>query len=109
MCETPSVLYALAGSLGTRAVAFEWSHEEMEEPLQDFLHGGGSHFERLWSLPGSAEFFCGDGRIAAGHFALLQRLRDEGCLDRSSPTIGSTPSHHRTIGGHEIGRWPSDC
>lgn len=29
--ETPSVLYALAAALGTRAIALEWSHEEMEE------------------------------------------------------------------------------
>ena len=39
--------------------------------------------ECLWRLPASAEFFCGDGRIAAGHFALLQRLYGgEGRLDQ---------------------------
>ena len=79
--ETPSVLYALASALGTRAVALEWSHEEMEGPLQEFLRSGSFDFDRLWSLPASAEFFCGDGRIAAGHFALLRRLRREGRLD----------------------------
>jgi hypothetical protein len=80
--ETPSVLYALARALGTRAVAFEWSHEEMDEPVQLLLQNGAFDFERLWSLPASAELWCGDGRIAAGHFALLQRLRDEGRLDQ---------------------------
>lgn len=80
--ETPSVLYALAVALGTRAVAFEWSHEEMEVPVQRFVRSGSFDFEELWSLPPSAEFFCGDGRIAAGHFALLQRLRREGRLDQ---------------------------
>jgi hypothetical protein len=35
--ETPSVLYRLASVLGTRAVAFEWSHEEMDEPVREFL------------------------------------------------------------------------
>lgn len=80
--ETPSVLYALAVALGTRAVAFEWSHEEMEVPVQAFLRGGSFDFDALWSLPASAEFFCGDGRIAAGHFALLQRLHREGRLDQ---------------------------
>jgi hypothetical protein len=80
--ETPSVLYALASALGTRAVALEWSHEEMDEPVQSFLHGGSFDFECLWRLPASAEFFCGDGRIAAGHFALLQRLYGEGRLDQ---------------------------
>ncbi len=80
--ETPSVLYALAVALEARAVAFEWSHEEMEAPVQAFLRSGLLDFEELWSLPPSAEFFCGDGRIAAGHFALLQRLRRESRLDQ---------------------------
>lgn len=62
MRETPSVLYALASALGTRAVALEWSHEEMEAPLQEFLCSGSFDFDRLWSFPASAEFFCGDGR-----------------------------------------------
>lgn len=80
--ETPSVLYGLAVELRTRAVAFEWSHEEMDEPVQSFLRYGSFDFERLWSLPDSSEFFCGDGRITAGHFALLERLRLEGRLDQ---------------------------
>jgi hypothetical protein len=80
--ETPSVLYSLATTFNTRAVAFEWSHEEMDGPVQDFVRSGSFDFDRLWSLPGSAEFFCGDGRIAAGHFALLRRLRDERRLDQ---------------------------
>ncbi len=80
--ETPSVVYALAVALGTRAVAFEWSHEEMEAPVQAFLRSGSFDFEALWSLPSSSEFFCGDGRITAGHFALLQRLHREGRLDQ---------------------------
>ena len=80
--ETPSVLYALASALEIRALAFEWSHEEMDQPVQDFLRRGAFDFERLWTLPPSAEFFCGDGRIAAGHFALLRRLREEGRLDQ---------------------------
>ena len=80
--ETPSVLHALAQVLGTRAIAFEWSFEEVDEPLQGFLRAGEFDFDRLWSLPGSAEFFCGDGRFAAGFFRLLQRLRGEGRLDQ---------------------------
>src|SRR5207302_2744597 len=80
--ETPSALHALAVALGTGAVAFEWSHEEMEATVQSFIRSGSFDFEELWSLPPSAEFFCGDGRITAGHFALLQRLRREGRLDQ---------------------------
>jgi hypothetical protein len=56
--ETPSVLYALASVLGTRALALEWSHEAMDEPVQTFL------------------------RSAAGQFALLQRLHLERRLDQ---------------------------
>jgi hypothetical protein len=54
----------------------------MDEPVQRFLDTGSFDFERLWSLPASSEFFCGDGRITAGHFALMQRLRSEGRLDQ---------------------------
>lgn len=54
--ETPSVLYALTSALGTRAVALEWSHEEMEAPLQELLRSGSFDFDRLWSFPASAEF-----------------------------------------------------
>ena len=75
--ETPSVLYALAVALDARAVAFEWSHEETDGPLQTFLGRGSFDFDELWSLSADAEFFCGDGRITAGHFALLERLRRE--------------------------------
>jgi hypothetical protein len=75
-------LLALASALGTRAIAFEWSHAGMDEPVQELLRRGWFDFERPWSLPASVEFFCGGGRIAAGHFALLQRLRDAGRLDQ---------------------------
>lgn len=83
MYETPAVVYSLAVSLGTRALAFEWSHEEMDEPVQDFVRSGSFDFDRLWRLPPSAEFFRGDGRITTGHFALLQRLRAEGRLEQA--------------------------
>lgn len=80
--ETPSVLYSLATTLDTRAVGFEWSHEELDAALQEFLRTGALDLTRLWQLPSSSEFFCGDGRITAGHFALLRRLRHEGRLDQ---------------------------
>jgi len=80
--ETPSVLYALAVALGIRALAFEWSHEEVDATVQGFLRDGSFDFDRLWSLPTSSEFFCGDGRVTAGHFALLQRLYTEGRIDQ---------------------------
>jgi len=80
--ETPAVLYALMNALGVRTVALEWSYEELDGAVQAFLRTGSFDFAALWSLPASAEFFCGDGRITAGHFALLERLRREERLDR---------------------------
>jgi hypothetical protein len=80
--ETPGVLLALAQALGTRAIAFEWSWEELDELVQDYVAGASLDLGRLWSLPAWAEVFGGDGRVTAGHFALLQRLRDERRLDQ---------------------------
>jgi hypothetical protein len=81
--ETPAALYALARALPTRAIAFEWSHEEMRDEVEAFMEHGAFEFARLWSsLPATAEFFGGDGRITAGHFALLGRLKDEAVLDQ---------------------------
>jgi hypothetical protein len=80
--ENPDVLYALAVELRAQAIALEWSYEEMQKPLDDFLETGSFDFEALWSLTPTAEFFCGDGRITAGHFALLERLRREGRLEQ---------------------------
>ncbi len=111
--ETPNVLHSLAAALGARAVAFEWSHEEMDDPVQDFIRGGSFDFDRLWSLPASAEFFCGDGRITAGHFALLQRLRDERRLDQvilfdrldPEPPPADWLSRERELADRLLGEW----
>lgn len=81
--ETPSFLYALAVALDARAVAFEWSHEEMDGPVQEFVRGGSFDFEELWSRRADAELFSGDGRVTAGHFALLERLRRDGRLEQA--------------------------
>lgn len=78
--ETPGALYALARATGARALALEWSHEEMEDVVQQFVGSGTLDLDALCSLPPTAELFCGDGRITAGHFALLLRLRVEGRL-----------------------------
>ena len=79
--ETPGVLYALVTELGIRTIAFEWSHEEMDDVVRPFLESGAFDFERMWTLPASAEIFCGDGRITAGHFALCN-----GCATKSGST-----------------------
>ena len=80
--ETPGVLLALARSLDTRAVAFEWSWQELDEHVQPFVRSGALDVGGLWSLRPGAELFGGDGRVTAGHFALLERLRAEGRLEQ---------------------------
>jgi hypothetical protein len=74
--ETPSVLWTLAHELDARGLALEWSHDELGEFVRDL------DLERLWSLPPTAEAFCGDGRFTAGHVALLRRLREERRLEQ---------------------------
>ena len=80
--EAPNAVYALACVLGTRALALEWSHQEWDAPVRAFLREGTFDFEQLWSLPATAEFFSGDGRVSAGVFALLRRLRCESRLEQ---------------------------
>ncbi len=80
--ETPAVLYALITALGLRAVAFEWSHDELDGLVRRSLATGFFDLQDYWALPASSEFFAGDGRITAGHFALLERLRSEDLLDQ---------------------------
>jgi hypothetical protein len=80
--ETPAVLYAIIDALDVRAVALEWSHDELGGHVDRSLANGSLEFDEYWALPPSAEFFAGDGRITAGHFALLERLRAEDRLDQ---------------------------
>jgi hypothetical protein len=81
--ETPTVLYALAEALDTRALALEWSYEEVNDQLQAFVAGEPFDLDELWALPATSDFFAGDGRVSAGHFALLERLREEGRLEQA--------------------------
>ena len=70
--QTPRVLYTLVRRLGLRGLALEWAEEELED----------LDLERLWQLPADAELFSGDGRITAGHFALIEGLRRAARLDQ---------------------------
>jgi hypothetical protein len=87
----PAVLYALTQALGARALAFEWSHDELGEIVRRFITTGTFDLEAVWSLPADAEAFAADGRFTAGHVALLERLHAEGtlgqviALDRRDP------------------------
>lgn len=78
--ETPAVVLAVAEAADADGIALEWSHEEMGGLLHRAVTDGTLELDGLWSLPPTAEAFCGDGRITAGHFAMLQRLRELGRL-----------------------------
>jgi hypothetical protein len=80
--ENPRVVYALAQRLGTRALALEWSHDELDAFAQPLVAEGALDLEALWALPAEAEAFCGDGRFTAGHVALLTGLGAEGHLEQ---------------------------
>jgi hypothetical protein len=81
----PAVLYGVAHALGARALALEWSHDELGELVERFLADGRFDLDALWDLPQDAECFSADGRFTAGHVALLERLHREDALDQLIP------------------------
>jgi hypothetical protein len=78
----PAVLERVAAGLGATAFAFEWSHDELGPLLDHVVARGRFDVEALWSLPPAAEAFNGDGRLTAGHVALLERLWRDGRLSQ---------------------------
>jgi hypothetical protein len=80
VAQTPLAILGLASRLGARALAFEWSYDELDEVVQPVLLTGTVDSDALWTLPPSAEVFSGDGRFTAGHVRLLEHMSDR--LDR---------------------------
>jgi hypothetical protein len=80
VAQTPLAILGLAQRLGVRALAFEWSYDELDDVVQSVLSTGTVTSDALWRLPPSAEVFSGDGRFTAGHVRLLEHLGDQ--LDR---------------------------
>jgi hypothetical protein len=74
VAQTPRAILGLASRLAVRALAFEWSYDELDDVVQPVLSTGSIDSELLWSLPPSAEVFSGDGRFTAGHVRLLEHL-----------------------------------
>jgi hypothetical protein len=74
--QTPRAILGLATRLGVRALAFEWSHDELDDVVQPVLSTGRVDSGALWALPHWAEVFSGDGRVTAGHVRLLEDLAD---------------------------------
>ncbi len=70
--ENVDIIYTLFKKLGFRKLALEWN-KELRESAEKFLQTGELDFEAIKDSP--------DGRITAGHFALLKKLKDEGLLE----------------------------
>ena len=71
--ENPDIIYTLYKKFGFRNIALEW-HPKLRVTAEQFLKTGNIDFAAIQDSP--------DGRITAGHFGLLKRLRNEGLLRR---------------------------
>jgi len=76
VAQTPLAILGLTRRLGVRALAFEWSYDQLDDVVQPLLSTGSVASDALWRLPPSAEVFSGDGRFTAGHVRLLEHLSD---------------------------------
>jgi len=71
--ENADVIYTLFKKFGFRQLALEWE-SGLKAVAEKYLETGEIDFDRIQDSP--------DGRITAGHFALLKTLKDDGLLDR---------------------------
>ncbi len=71
--ENPDIIYTLFKKFGFRNLALEWE-PSLKEKAERFLNGEVLDFDSVKDIP--------DGRITAGHFALLKKLKEEGLLEK---------------------------
>ena len=71
--ENVDIIYTLFKKFGFRQLALEWK-PSLQIVADKFLESGELDFDAIKDSP--------DGRITAGHFALLRRLKDEGLLEQ---------------------------
>ena len=71
--ENVDIIYTLFKKFGFRQLALEWTPKS-GELVKKFIESGDIDFEVIENSP--------DGRITAGHFALIKKLKDEGLLDK---------------------------
>ena len=81
--ENVDIVYTIFKKFGFKKLALEWD-ERLREQADKFLQSGELAFEAIKVSP--------DGRITAGHFALLKKLKDEGLLEALVCFDGATPS-----------------
>jgi hypothetical protein len=82
VAETAAAVGALARELGARALAFEWSFDELGELVEDALSTGRFDLDLLWDLAGDGDVFAGDGRFTAGHVRVVEQLVAAGELEQ---------------------------
>ena len=71
--ENPLIIYTLIKQLGCRGLALEW-RGSLKSVVQTFIETGQLAYDAIEDNQ--------DGRITAGHFALLRKLHTEGLLDQ---------------------------
>ncbi len=71
--ENADVIYTLFKKFGFCQLALEWD-SGLKAVVEEYLETGEIDFEAIQESP--------DGRITAGHFALLKKLKDEGLLEK---------------------------
>lgn len=70
--ENIDIIYTLFKKFGFRKLALEWM-PELKKVVEQYLESGELDFSTIQDSP--------DGRITAGHFALLKNLKSEGLLE----------------------------
>lgn len=73
VAENPNIIYRLFKKFGFKRVALEWNGQKLQDIVNTFLATGYLDLEAIKD--------SGDGRITAGHFALLKKLKEEGLLE----------------------------
>ncbi len=70
--ENVDIIYTLFKKFGFKKLALEWN-KKLQGQVDKFLQSGELDFEEIKDSP--------DGRITAGHFSLLKKLKKEGLLE----------------------------
>ncbi len=81
--ENADIIYTLFKKFGFKKLALEWNNE-LQDTAENFLQTGELDFAAIKDSP--------DGRITAGHFALLKKLQDDGLLETLVCFDGEMPS-----------------
>ncbi len=82
IAETANAILALVRRLDVRALALEWSHDEVDDIVQAVFDTGRIDLDALWETPPGGDLFASDGRFTAGHVAVIQQLVGEGRLEQ---------------------------